>query len=340
MFRLILSFALAAACTGLPSHAENFLAPNSGLPGIDMVNLPGNMVVKKMAITNRDFLMFKPDHKFAKGMDDYAVPMAQTEAEEYAKWSGQTLGVRLVWRPIPQSDKGLLYIVDEGLDFEMPGTNVDPEDIPQGMVHVPPGGFQMGSDKGDLDETPRHQETTNPYFIDKFEVSNEEFKLQFPDFSFPAGQEQVPAVVTWEQADAYARKVGKRLPTEAEWEKAARGIDGRTFPWGETFDPSFVVQHETSPRGSAVARPESPFGCVDMAGGVWEWTSDWYQPYRGNTAPSSAYGEKFKVIRGGSTSGDIATLRCSQRHYLPPDTTGNLRTGFRCAMDIPAKKDS
>jgi formylglycine-generating enzyme required for sulfatase activity len=338
MSRLRLSVLLfGTACLSLFAYAQNPLPANAGLPGMDTVNVPGSSAVKKLAITNRDFKLFKPDFTFAPGMDEYAVTMTMPEAEAYARWSGQALGSQLIWRPIPNSDKGMLYLAAEGLDMQSPGAEVTPEDIPAGMVFVPAGGFVMGTDNADLDEAPKHQDMTNPYFIDKYEVSNEEFKQQFPEYAFPAGEEKHPAVVTWEQAAAYAQKLGKRLPTEPEWEKAARGTDGRTFPWGEPFDPSFVAPDAKSPRGSAPACPESPFGCYDMAGSVWEWTADWYKPYPHNTAPSDAYGEKFRVIRGGAANGDIATLRCSQRYYLPQNTTGNLRVGFRCAMDVPKK---
>ncbi len=205
---------------------------------------------------------------------------------------------------------------------------------PEGMVFVPAGPFIMGSDVGDADESPKHIATTGAYFIDKYEVSNAAFKQFDPDFTYQKGRENHSAIVTWEQAAAYAKWAGKRLPTEKEWERAARGTDGRTFPWGETHDPTFYNWDESYPRGGSQACPESPYGCVDMAGGVWEWTADWYKPYPGNDIPCEAYGEKYKVMRGGSSFNDVAMVRTTHRYYLPPNSTGNYHVGFRCVKDV------
>jgi formylglycine-generating enzyme required for sulfatase activity len=205
---------------------------------------------------------------------------------------------------------------------------------PEGMVYVPEGPFIMGSEVGDADESPQHLATTKSFFIDKLEVGNAEFKEFDPSYEFEEGRENHAARVTWEQAAAYAEWAGKRLPTEAEWEKAARGLDGRLYPWGNTYDHSFVVWDESYPRGASIARPESPYGCIDIAGGAWEWTADWYQPYEGNGVPCEAYGEKYKVIRGGSSFNGFAMMRTTHRYYLPPDTTGNYYTGFRCVTEL------
>lgn len=204
---------------------------------------------------------------------------------------------------------------------------------PEGMVYVPAGPFIMGSNFGDADESPQQIAETGAFFIDIYEVGNLDFIKFDPKFTFPAGQENNPAVVTWEQAHAYAQWAGKRLPTEKEWEKAARGTDGRIFPWGNTYDNTFVIWDERTPRGGAIARPESPYGCIDMAGGAWEWTGDWYQPYPGNDIPCEQYGEKFKVMRGGSSFNSYAMIRTTHRYYLPVNTTGRYMTGFRCAKD-------
>ncbi|MDQ1257007.1 MAG: gamma-glutamyl hercynylcysteine S-oxide synthase [Candidatus Hydrogenedentes bacterium] len=204
---------------------------------------------------------------------------------------------------------------------------------PEGMVYVPAGPFIMGSNVGDTDETPKHTDSTGAFFIDTFEVSNADFKRFDPAFTFAEGRGDYPAEVTWHQAEAYAKWAGKRLPTEREWEKAARGTDGRTFPWGESHDATFYNWDETYPRGGSAARPASPYGCIDMAGGVWEWTEDWYKPYEGNDTPCGAYGERHKVIRGGATFNDVAMMRTTHRYYLLPDTTGGYHVGFRCVKD-------
>ncbi len=223
--------------------------------------------------------------------------------------------------------------------FQLACTRTSPEsplalkEWERDMVYVPAGPFVMGSNVGDADESPQRQATTGAYFIDRHEITNEEFKKFKSDFKFKSGREKFPAEVNWFLASEYASWSGKRLPTEAEWEKAARGTDGRLFPWGNTFDYSFVNWDENDPPASAPARPASPYGCYDMAGSVWEWTADWYLPYPGNSIPSEAYGEKYKVIRGGAGFNDIAMLMASHRYYLDPHTRGNHRVGFRCVKD-------
>jgi formylglycine-generating enzyme required for sulfatase activity len=211
---------------------------------------------------------------------------------------------------------------------------VEQPEPPEGMVYVPAGGFIMGSKYGDFDERPQHITRTGAYFIDKYEVSNAEYAQFDKDFKYPNGKENFSVIVTWEQANAYAQSIGKRLPTEKEWEKAARGTDGRIFPWGNTYDNTFVVWDLNYPRGSAIAKPESPYGCIDMAGSVWEWTADWYKPYPGNNVPMAQYGETYKVMRGGSNFNNHSFIRTTQRYYLPPHTTGKYPVGFRCVKDV------
>jgi formylglycine-generating enzyme required for sulfatase activity len=205
---------------------------------------------------------------------------------------------------------------------------------PEGMVYVPAGPFIMGSNVGDTDESPQQLATTGAYFIDVLEVTNDDFKKFDADYRFKEGRGHFPAVVTWEQADAYAKWAGKRLPTEKEWEKAARGTDGRIYPWGDTYDATFVNWDENVAPLDTIAKPRSPYGCYNMAGSVWEWTADWYQPYPGNDVPSPSYGERFKVMRGGGTFNDLALMRTTHRYYSAPNTTGNYAVGFRCVKDV------
>ena len=211
--------------------------------------------------------------------------------------------------------------------------NSDPKP-PEGMVYVPAGNFIMGSIYGDPDEKPQQIAYTDAYFIDKYEVSNLEYSQFDPEFTYKKGKENNPAIVNWKQANDYAQWKGKRLPTEKEWEKAARGTDGRVFPWGNTYNESFVVWDQSYPRGSAIAKPESPYGCYDMAGSVWEWTSDWYEPYPGNDVPMEQYGEIYKVMRGGSNFNNYSFVRTTQRYYLLPEKISRYFVGFRCVKDI------
>ena len=206
-----------------------------------------------------------------------------------------------------------------------------PEPPPR-MVYVPAGEFIMGSEIGDDDERPQRLVHVDAFFIDKYEVSNAEFKKFKPPHGFKPGEENHAVMnATWEEADAYAKWIGKRLPTEAEWEKAARGTDGRMFPWGNRYDITMAALREGDRVDTAPAGV-SPYGCYNMAGNVWEWVSDWYKPYPGNTIPSPAYGEKYRVIRGGADFCDRSFQRCAHRYYVDPKTTiSGYAIGFRCA---------
>jgi formylglycine-generating enzyme required for sulfatase activity len=210
----------------------------------------------------------------------------------------------------------------------------DQPDPPKGMVYVPAGEFIMGSVYGDPDERPKQVALTKAFFIDKYEVSYAEFAKFDPNFNIPEGKENRAVVVTWSQANVYAKWAGKRLPTEKEWEKAARGTDGRIFPWGDTYDNTYVVWDRSQTRDGSIAKPASPYGCYDMAGSVWEWTADWYQPYPGNDTPMEQYGETYKVMRGGSNFNNHSFIRCSHRYYVLPEDIRAYPVGIRCVKDV------
>jgi formylglycine-generating enzyme required for sulfatase activity len=234
------------------------------------------------------------------------------------------------------------------------------------MVYVPEGEFPMGSDLGDPDEHPQRVVYLDSLEIDRYEVTNVQYRrfllasggdgprrwpgrylhLWFeraPDWSgdrYPPGEARHPVVgVRLEEAAEYCAWVNKRLPTEAEWEKAARGTDGRVYPWGNAWNAG---RANTGDEGAHYTRPvgsypsgASPYGALDMAGNVWEWVSDLYDrqyytwaPQRNPHGPSSGTGEK--ILRGGAWDSSPDQARASYRnatHFFGP----NFRVGFRCA---------
>ena len=233
-------------------------------------------------------------------------------------------------------------------------------------VLIPPSAFIMGTDiepfygtilaqsrYAKLDEAPIHVRFLESYRIARYPVTNAEYEVfvnatghtpppHWKGGKVPRGEAALPVVhVSWHDANAYARWSQRRLPTEAEWEKAARGADGRIYPWGNKFEPvadqgvDWLTDQPTpvGNRPSAV----SPYGVHDVAGNVWEWTADWYQPYEGNTHRDSDYGEKHKVLRGGSwleVRDQTANryFRCANRLHTPPNFTAS-NIGFRCVRD-------
>ncbi|HSH94321.1 MAG TPA: SUMF1/EgtB/PvdO family nonheme iron enzyme [Roseimicrobium sp.] len=230
-------------------------------------------------------------------------------------------------------------------DFELP---------PPGMVLVPGGDFWMGSDdpKVEKDERPLRRVRLPAFYIDRNEITNREYKQFKPSHTFPAGEDDFPATLILKpDAIAYATWAKKRLPTDAEWEKAARGTDGRMYPWGNTFEAGrcnmqltkygekIKVTHcPTSSRGKtkpgSFPTGASPYGCNDMAGNVWEWVSDNFQDRDWLGLPT---GEERGIIRGGAY-GYSAYQGRSTYHAFEALTTTCHDVGFRCVMDAVPKR--
>jgi formylglycine-generating enzyme required for sulfatase activity len=221
------------------------------------------------------------------------------------------------------------------------------------MAFIPAGDFIMGSDEFEP-ESPIRTVFLASYYIDIYPVTNTDYKhymdastamppRHWKGWEIPAGLENHPVhSITWFEAVMYAEWWGKRLPCEAEWEKAARGTDGRRWPWGNRFDETKALVWD---RGEFVmtaavdAHPggASPYGVYEMGGNVEEWCADWLDAYPGSTYHSKAYGKKFKVLRGGSSFFTQNHARCAYRCFTRPEDPslpGLVGAGFRCVMDI------
>ncbi len=169
------------------------------------------------------------------------------------------------------------------------------------MVFVPAGPFLMGSESGNHDEAPQREVTLSAFWIDKYQVTNEKYRRFLDETEvFPAppsfarddfvGPNQPVVSVSWEEADVYCRSLGKRLPTEAEWEKSARGSDGRRCAWGEGEATSGHANYDRSEGKcpvdvDAFADMASPCGCVQMAGNTFEWVADWFDAFYYQNGP-------------------------------------------------------
>jgi formylglycine-generating enzyme required for sulfatase activity len=226
--------------------------------------------------------------------------------------------------------------------------DVNPNDGAE-MVWVPAGTFTMGSTDADNqaagDEKPAHTVYLDGYWIYKTEVTVGQYKKfcaatghAMPNLADGFSDDDHPIVdVSWNDAQAYCAWAGVKLPTEAQWEKAARGTDGRIYPWGNEFSTSKAWTKEsgathTAPVGS-FPDGASPYGCLDMAGNVCEWCQDWYgkdyyasSPSSNPTGPGYAEG---RVLRGGSWFSDSFYCRCANRDDPDPSLTLDIY-GFRC----------
>jgi formylglycine-generating enzyme required for sulfatase activity len=230
------------------------------------------------------------------------------------------------------------------------------------MVFVPPGEFTMGSSDYD-EEKPVHRVMLDGYYIYRTPVTVAQYvkfcdktgrpKPPAPDFNLNWSKRDHPIVnVSYDDALAYCAWAGGdkagsvRLPSEAEWEKAARGVNGRRFPWGEAFDRSRLWCSASTLGDAGGTKPVgsfpsgvSPFGALDMAGNVWQWCSDWYdkdyysrRPATERNPENQSVGEKKeRVLRGGAWDGTNPDIfRCANRINVTPD--GRLHVfGFRCA---------
>jgi serine/threonine protein kinase/formylglycine-generating enzyme required for sulfatase activity len=218
-----------------------------------------------------------------------------------------------------------------------PVVETAPNAPPEGMIYIPSGTFQMGYGEAYTENQsgPPHEVIVSPFFIDKYEVTVEAYNgNQNPSES------KLPVTgLTWASADNYCRALGKRLPTEEEWEFAARGLDGRLYPWGNVFDPHRAnLSGKLAPVGS-YPDGDSPFGVSDMSGNAMEWTSSDFKNYPGSLYQPQQYDEPCKVIRGGAYFDEPQNATAVFRKEYPPTALKNVKDdyavmGFRCAKDI------
>lgn len=254
---------------------------------------------------------------------------------------------------IPSEDEDNLEVVE---DHER-----EPYSIPEGMVLIPRGIFEMGSVAGDLDEQPIHSVFVNDFLLDEHEVTNEEFSQCEHCAKHTGGFETIasnePVVyVDWENAKRYCEFVNKRLPTEAEWEHAARAKTETEYSFGEDADDLeryAWYQGTREAMGTDRAQPVStkeanPFGLYDMYGNVMEWTQDWYSPdayqnalFSNPQGPPHPQQENYplKVVRGGAWDGTFGQSEAKQlrsaARFSYATWTRSFLIGFRCASDIP-----
>lgn len=249
-------------------------------------------------------------------------------------------GAVLVWTMLSRGSEGQSQATGQQQGGQQGAANQPTP--PTGMVYVPGGEFTMGRNDGDEYERPAHKVTVKPFFIDAHEVTCREYKPFLQNNPNATGHcanydSQEPVTdMNWDDAVAYAKWSGKRLPTEEEWELAARGTDGRLYPWGNEWKGGMA---NADAAGGAVtaagkAKGASPYGAFDMVGNVWEWTASPLKAYTGGRIPQQTPGE-LRVIRGGSYAESRNEATTTYRRGYP--ARGNYdygNTGFRCAKDV------
>jgi formylglycine-generating enzyme required for sulfatase activity/predicted Ser/Thr protein kinase len=275
-------------------------------------------------------------------------------------WGAGFIGFFIfVSKQLPQKQTASVLEVKKPSDE--PQKSAIPMNIPKtpdGMVYVSGGSMQMGRNDGDKSERPAHDINVKSFYIDRTEVTREEFakcvvagRCSRPEGwtsdEYPEGTGRLPVTgVTWDDASAYANFVGKRLPTEAEWEFAAKGQTNFIYPWGNEWKQGMANANGASRTLTEVGmfKGESEFGVVDIIGNAWEWTADTYKPYAGKMPDEFSVGE-FRVIRGGAWDIDRRRATATFRYGWPARKSGNYGKvniqsvtysyiGFRCVKDV------
>ena len=281
-----------------------------------------------------------------------------TEVDQHIRAAGEDIGIQS--RHEARIDEKQAYAqadIEQLLDAEV-------WKALRQMIHIPAGVFIMGTDavRSNESDRPTREIHTNDFWIDKYPVTNAEYArfvsqekyrppLNWVDGEIPAGTNDHPvALVSWYNARDYCAWVGKRLPEEVEWEKAARGTDARRWPWGNQMDVSrlntyYQVGHSTSVR--EYEHGASSYGVMDMAGNISEWVFDVYKPYSDANAEAIIFHPRedqftkdtgseniersvYRVMRGGSWKSDPFSTESYHRNYSLPNMASDFY-GFRCA---------
>ncbi len=235
------------------------------------------------------------------------------------------------------------------------GGRVSKPTPPAGMAYVPDGKFTMGNNAGNALEQPAHVVTIKGFFVDIYEVTREDYQkfidatgrqapAEWLNGHYPHGTGKWPVTgVSWDDAVAYAKHVGKRLPTEEEWEFAARGTDGRRYPWGnswkrEAANAATTAHHHVEDVGEH-DQGASPSGAFDMSGNAAEWTATDLAAYPGgqlpDRLPDGTEVKRGKVIRGGDFHSNAEQAATTYRRGLPAQGEKYDSIGFRCVKDLP-----
>lgn len=294
-----------------------------------------------------------------------------TEMESHVRAAGEDLELHMVneYQLVKQATPGIKEIEAMLKPEQWAEINT--------MITIPAGKFWMGTDRERSDEIdrPRHAVSLPAYRIDKYPVTNVQYArfvaatkhrppLHWENGKIPPGLELHPVtMVSWYDAASYAEWAGKRLPTEQEWEKAARGDQGNRWPWGEHMDNKRLNTYYNIGSTTSVLHfinGASPYGVMDMAGNVSEWTADDFGPYPGSDAPAEVFkgkvgvasttedqamkvvdlmtvDAKYKVMRGGSWKSDPFSTATYHRNYSLPNYASDF-FGFRCAADVEQKQ--
>ncbi|MZH47082.1 MAG: formylglycine-generating enzyme family protein [Nitrospinae bacterium] len=220
-------------------------------------------------------------------------------------------------------------------------------ELPSDMVRIKSGCFMMGTNKDymyedDDDnsrEKPAHKVCLDEFYLDRYEVTQSKWDavMDFNRSVFHKPNQPITHI-DWHEARKYCQKTGKRLPTEAEWEYAARAGSNTRFPWGDDVDDDFLWYASNSSREPSEIGKKKPnsWGLYDMVGGVWEWVEDWFSlDYYSKSPTKNPKGpnrQSFRVIRGNSWMSEEQHLRVTSRHRGMSDPTDSYWVGVRCAM--------